>query len=81
MPRCWDRTSCYRFARSLRSESVLRGMVWATGDAFFPVRWADWLDKHLAGSRGVRPVDGAKLFFPEEMPDVIAEEARRLWGV
>jgi haloalkane dehalogenase len=56
-------------------------MVWATGDPFFPLRWADWLDKHLAGSRGVRPVDGAKLFFPEEMPDVIAEEARQLWGV
>jgi hypothetical protein len=26
-------------------------------------------------------VEGAKLFFPEEFPDLIAEEARRLWGV
>ena len=26
-------------------------------------------------------VDGAKLFFPEEYPDLIAGEARRLWGV
>lgn len=56
-------------------------MVWATADPFFPVQWAEWLDKHLPGSRGVRPVDGAKLFFPEEMPEVIAEEARRLWNV
>jgi haloalkane dehalogenase len=30
-------------------------------------------------SRGVRRIAGANLFFPEEMPDVIAEEARRLW--
>jgi pimeloyl-ACP methyl ester carboxylesterase len=56
-------------------------MVWATADPFFPMQWATWLDKHLPGSRGVRPVEGAKLFFPEEMPDVIAEEAKRLWNV
>jgi hypothetical protein len=28
----------------------------------------------------VREVEGANLFFPEEMPDVIAEEALKLWG-
>ncbi|MFL6429565.1 MAG: alpha/beta fold hydrolase [Acidobacteriaceae bacterium] len=56
-------------------------MVWATADPFFPAQWATWLDKHLQGSRGVRLVEGAKLFFPEEMPQVIAEEAKRLWSV
>jgi hypothetical protein len=35
----------------------------------------------LRGSRGIRRVDDAKLFFPEEMPDLIAEEAVKLWGV
>jgi haloalkane dehalogenase len=54
-------------------------MVWATADPFFPAQWAEWLDKHLVGSRGVRPVEGARLFFPEEMPELIAEEAKRLW--
>jgi haloalkane dehalogenase len=29
----------------------------------------------------VRRVEGANLFFPEEYPDVTAEEARTLWGV
>jgi hypothetical protein len=29
----------------------------------------------------VRRIPDAKLFFPEELPDTIAEEARRLWGV
>jgi haloalkane dehalogenase len=56
-------------------------MVWATDDIFFDAKWADWLDQTLPGSRGVKRVEGAKLFFPEEMPDVIAEEALKLWGI
>jgi haloalkane dehalogenase len=56
-------------------------MVWGTADIFFGAEWATWLDKSLPGSRGVRLMEGAKLFFPEEMPEVIAEEARNLWNV
>jgi haloalkane dehalogenase len=41
----------------------------------------DSLDRTFPNSRGVRRVPGAKLFFPEESPDLLAEEARRLWGV
>jgi haloalkane dehalogenase len=61
-----------------RSKHPVR-MVWGTGDHLFPVSWAHWLDRALPGSRGVQLVEGAKLFFPEEMPDLIAEEARALW--
>ena len=43
------------------------------------LRDADYLDRTLPNSRGVRRIPGAKLFFPEEFPDVIAEEARKLW--
>jgi pimeloyl-ACP methyl ester carboxylesterase len=70
----------------LSIESALRRcaaptrMVWGTGDHLFDVVWADWLDRTLPRSCGVRRVEGAKLFFPEEMPDLIAEEARRLWS-
>jgi haloalkane dehalogenase len=56
-------------------------IVWATSDIFFDAKWADWLDHTLPRSRGVKRVEGAKLFFPEEMPDVIAEEALKLWGI
>lgn len=56
-------------------------MVWATDDIFFEQKWADWLDRTLPGSRGVRRIEGAKLFFPEEMPAIIAEEALKLWGI
>ena len=56
-------------------------MVWGTGDQLFDVKWAEWLHATLPHSRGIRRVEGAKLFFAEEMPDLIAEEARALWGV
>lgn len=56
-------------------------MVWGLKDQFFPVEWADWLDTNLANSKGVRRVEAANLFFPEEMPDIIAEEAKSLWSV
>ena len=54
-------------------------MVWGLNDPLFPVKWAEWLDRTLPGSRGIRRLEGANLFFPEEMPDLIAEEARGLW--
>ena len=54
-------------------------MVWGTNDPLFGLQWAEWLDRTLPGSRGVRRIEGANLFFPEEMPELIAEEAQRLW--
>ena len=33
----------------------------------------------FGNSRGVRRIAGSKLFWPEERPDIIAEEALRLW--
>jgi haloalkane dehalogenase len=54
-------------------------MVWGLNDPLFGVQWAEWLDHTLAGSRGIRRIESANLFFPEEMPDLIAEEAQRLW--
>jgi pimeloyl-ACP methyl ester carboxylesterase len=56
-------------------------IVWGLKDSIFPVESAEWLDKTLPGSRGVRKLEDANLFFPEEMPDVIAEEALALWGI
>lgn len=55
-------------------------MVWGRDDDLFPVETAHWLDRTLPGSRGVRLVDQARLFFPEEYPEIIVEEARKLWA-
>jgi pimeloyl-ACP methyl ester carboxylesterase len=54
-------------------------MVWGRDDDLFPVQWAHWLDRTFPGSRGIRVVDQARLFFPEEYPEIIIEEARNLW--
>lgn len=54
-------------------------MLWGTADIHFDTSWAYWLDRRLPRSRGVRLVEGAKLFFTEESPDLVAEEARVLW--
>lgn len=65
----------------LRECRIPARIVWGTGDDIFSAASPDYLDRLLPGSRGVRRIEGAKLFFPEEFPDVIAEEARALWGV
>jgi pimeloyl-ACP methyl ester carboxylesterase len=54
-------------------------IVWGTDDDIFSRADAEYLDRTFPSSRGIRDVPGGKLFFPEEFPDVIAEEARRLW--
>lgn len=64
----------------LRRSRVPTRIVWGTGDPIFAPASPDYLDRTLGASRGVRRVAGAKLFFPEEFPALIAEEARRLWG-
>jgi len=56
-------------------------IVWGTADKIFSESSADYLNRTFARSRGVRRLQGARLFFPEEMPEVIVEEARRLWNI
>ncbi len=63
-----------------RSTAPVR-ILWGTGDTIFSSRNATYLAGILGNPRGVRYVPEAKLFFPEEFPDLIAEEARQLWGM
>jgi pimeloyl-ACP methyl ester carboxylesterase len=66
---------------ALRQSAIPTRMVWGTADPLFPVRWAEWLDRTLPKSRGIRLFEGGRLFWPEERPDLLASEARALWGV
>jgi pimeloyl-ACP methyl ester carboxylesterase len=61
-----------RFAAPVR-------IVWGTADTIFSSASPAYLDHAFGNSRGVRELAGRKLFWPEELPDVIAEEARGLW--
>jgi len=56
-------------------------IVWGTGDTVFSQSSPDYLERTFANSRGVLRVPRAKIFFPEEMPELIAEEVMRLWRV
>jgi haloalkane dehalogenase len=63
----------------LRSFDKPVRIVWARANELFPDHWAHWLDTTFPNSQGIRFVDNAKLFFPEERSDIIALEARGLW--
>jgi pimeloyl-ACP methyl ester carboxylesterase len=54
-------------------------IVWGTGDNFFPLKWAYWLKGLIPGARQVVELEGAKLFFPEERPDALADAIRAHW--
>jgi pimeloyl-ACP methyl ester carboxylesterase len=64
---------------ALRSCRTPTRIIWGTGDNIFSQSNPDYLHGILPNSRGVRRVPGAKLFFPEEYPELIAEELRALW--
>jgi haloalkane dehalogenase len=66
-------------SRKLGRSPVPVRIVWGTGDTVFKQDGSAYLDALFPRSRGVRLVPGAKLFFPEEFPDLIAAEARALW--
>lgn len=65
----------------LRKCKVPTRVVWGMADKIFSNKSPDYLARTFPNFQGVRRLPGAKLFFPEEMPDVIVEEAKRLWGV
>lgn len=56
-------------------------VVWGMADKIFSARSPDYLAGIFPNCRAVRRLPDAKLFFPEEAPDVIVGEAKQLWGV
>lgn len=66
---------------ALRASRVPTRVLWGMDDSIFSVESPAYLDRTLGNSRGVRRLPGRKLFWPEELPGVIAQEAQALWGV
>jgi pimeloyl-ACP methyl ester carboxylesterase len=64
---------------ALKRCTVPTRIVWGTADTIFSPASANHLGRAFGNSRGVRRLEGSKLFWPEERPDVIAHEARQLW--
>lgn len=68
-------------AAALREKGQPVRIVWGMADPTFSAQGPGYLDALFPNSGGVRQVPGAMLFFPEEFPDLIAAEAKKLWGV
>jgi haloalkane dehalogenase len=62
-----------------RRSRVPTRIAWGVDDTIFDAANADYLHRSFGNSRGVRRLTGAKLFWPEERPDIIAAQARILW--
>jgi pimeloyl-ACP methyl ester carboxylesterase len=63
--------------KDLRTPALV---VWGTSDVFFDVQWAYWLKDNLGGPTEVIEVPGAKLFFPEERPQMLADALSEFWA-
>ena len=66
---------------ALQRSRVPTRIVWGMGDTIFSTESPGYLDRSFGNSQGVRRLPHSKLFWPEERPEVIVEEARRLWKV
>lgn len=66
---------------ALRQLDIPVRIIWGMSDDIFAKDNPDYLARILPRVEGVRRIPEAKLFFPEEYPHIIAEEARRLWRV
>jgi len=74
-----DRNPLADIAPALRASRVPTRIVWGMADRIFEAANADYLERNFGNSHGVRRLPDAKLFWPEERPDLIAAQARILW--
>jgi pimeloyl-ACP methyl ester carboxylesterase len=79
MTETFDNTQTVRVEEKLRKLQAPTLILWGTADTFFDVKWAYWLADTIPGVLEVVEVPGAKLFFPAERPEFVAEHVLKLW--
>ena len=55
-------------------------IAWGTGDVFFGLECAQWLEGTIPGAGPVAEIPGAKLFFPRERPDEFVTLLHHHWN-
>jgi haloalkane dehalogenase len=75
-----ERNALAGTAAALRGCRVPVRVVWGVNDGIFRPENADFLAETFGNSFGVRKLENAKLFWPEERPELIAAQARLLWA-
>lgn len=78
--RALDRNVLAGTSAALRASRIPTRVVWGMADDVFGPRGVDHLEDTLGALQGMRRVEGARLFFPEEFPDLLAAEALALWN-
>lgn len=75
----FDNTHTVAIHDALKRLAVPTLIVWGLQDIFFDKKWACWLRDTIPGARKVVEVDDARLFFPEDRPDRLAEPMLAFW--
>jgi haloalkane dehalogenase len=75
-----ERNALLGIEQALQRSQVPVRVVWGMADSVFLPENIYYLDRVLGSSLGVRRLDDCKLFWPEERPDIVADEATRLWA-
>lgn len=74
-----ERNALAGIGPALRRLGAPARIVWGEADTIFARESAAALAGSFGNSKGVRHLPSAKLFWPEEHPEIIAEEADVLW--
>jgi len=74
-----ERNALHGIKPALQSSTAPVRVLWGMADTIFLPRGADYLEQAFGNSKGVRRIEGSKLFWPEEQPDLLAQEALALW--
>jgi pimeloyl-ACP methyl ester carboxylesterase len=75
-----ERNALAGIEKTLRGNRAPVGVVWGMADTIFSKDSPDYLARVMGGLRWVRRLPEAKLFWPEEHPDIVAQAARDLWA-
>src|SRR5215470_2682623 len=65
----WDNKQTLALEPKLKKLTMPTLIAWGTDDIFFPVKWSEWLERTIPGTRRRVEYTGARLLFPEERPE------------
>jgi haloalkane dehalogenase len=64
-----------------KTSTIPTQVIWGDGDVVFDAQPSlAWLEANLGGLRKITRVPGAKLFFPEEHPQLVSRALEALWS-
>jgi pimeloyl-ACP methyl ester carboxylesterase len=75
-----DRAELIEVSGALRGLEAPVLVLWGAADPFFDLEHARWLQANLRAVREVVEVEGGRVFWPEERPELLNEKLRELWS-